>query len=166
MEYVYNDQTSQVSLPGGRIVGAHNIVEFDANGNRRQKFYDGLNHLTKLVDPFNRAVGFEYDGMNLRKLTDKKGHVTEYFYDENNRVVRTEETGSPSESPKDPAGTGASVSETVTEPASETVPIARITNNETDKSRTLCITRSFFEIGQDSKTPNGGPKDEAMPLQH
>ncbi|MDR4506573.1 MAG: Ig-like domain-containing protein [Candidatus Scalindua sp.] len=93
MEYVYNDSSTP-----------YTINETDANGNVTEKRYDGIHRLTTIDDPDpitdtndpdGRAlVTFEYDGVNKRAETDKKGHRTEYDYDEINRLVKTREYNS------------------------------------------------------------------------
>jgi YD repeat-containing protein len=77
-KYEYNDPQNKV-------------VEIDANSNRTEKFFDALGRPSKLVDPLGFTVTYAYDGMNLRRQTDKKGHVTEYFYDAINRPTRIDE---------------------------------------------------------------------------
>ncbi len=65
------------------------ITSTDEEGNTTQFEYDGLNRLTKTIDPLNGVTERTYDDRgNLVAITDSNGGTTQYEYDRNNRLVK------------------------------------------------------------------------------
>jgi RHS repeat-associated protein len=79
---------------------AHDILvqnEYDSAGNRTEVEdgknqvttfdYDGLNRNTKITDPAQKSVTFEYDAVNKTARVDSKNQRTDYGYDVRHRLT-------------------------------------------------------------------------------
>jgi RHS repeat-associated protein len=82
---------------------ARKRVLTDARGFKTTQVLDGLDRVTIAIDPFGKQVVTEYDGVNKRSETDKRGHKTRFDYDPTNRLVKvTDPDPDPATGPPDP----------------------------------------------------------------
>ena len=95
-------KVSESITPGGGLLTlmasayndpANKVTETDANGNQNVMEFDELQRVTLLTDPFGKTVQNIYDGVNKRRVIDKKGHKTEFRYDGVNRLRFMDEYG-------------------------------------------------------------------------
>lgn len=73
-EYVYNET--------GNL-----IQTVFANGSIERREYDAEGNLVSFIDAMGNATFYEYKGTNLTQMTDPLGHVTQYEYDDLNRMT-------------------------------------------------------------------------------
>ncbi len=70
-------------------VNAWKRREKDARGNETVFHLDGLERVTKVVDPDNKFTETAWDGVNRRAERDKRGNTTSFEYDAVNRLTKT-----------------------------------------------------------------------------
>jgi RHS repeat-associated protein len=65
-----------------------NETHLDAKSQPSVYHYDGLHRLVSILNADGKTKSYEYDGVDLRKESDLRGHVAQYEYDDVDRITK------------------------------------------------------------------------------